>query len=43
MLAWTSPGLRRSASDVQESGQSDNKWATGTNHSWTRQLEPGNQ
>ena len=34
--AQTSPGWTRSASVVRKPGQTDEKWATGTKHSWTR-------
>lgn len=32
-----SPGLTRSTSDVENQRQSDDKYSTGTNHTWMRQ------
>lgn len=37
MLAWMIHGLTRYATDTGEPGQSHDKWATGTNYTWTSQ------
>lgn len=37
MLAWMIHGLTGYATDTGEPGQSHDKWATGTNYTWTSQ------
>lgn len=38
MLTQILPRLTRSMSTAGDPGQAHNKWAIGTNHTWTRQI-----
>lgn len=40
ILVWTLPRLTGSRPNAGEPGQTDNKWAIGTNYTWTRQENP---